>query len=84
MPGVRLGGLAVTYLVFLSALALLPGLGSSSRLTYHEAFVAQGAREMLDSGNWAVSQNWRVTMVGEASIAMVASCWPWPLHRGCE
>jgi 4-amino-4-deoxy-L-arabinose transferase-like glycosyltransferase len=39
-------------LAFLAALALLPGLGSSSRLTYHEAFVAQGAREILDSGNW--------------------------------
>jgi 4-amino-4-deoxy-L-arabinose transferase-like glycosyltransferase len=37
---------------FLAALALLPGLGSSGRLTYHEAFVAQGAREILDSGNW--------------------------------
>ena len=52
MPAVRLGGVAVTCLLFLCALALLPGLGSSSRLTYHEAFVAQGAREMLDSGNW--------------------------------
>ena len=39
--------------MILSALALLPGLGSSGRLTYHEAFVAQGAREILDSGNWA-------------------------------
>ena len=52
MPDVRLGGLAITYLLFLCLLTLLPGLGSSSRLTYHEAFVAQGAREMLDSGNW--------------------------------
>jgi len=39
-------------LVTLSALALLPGLGSSGRLTYHEAFVAQGAREILHSGEW--------------------------------
>ena len=39
-------------LVVLSALTLLPGLGSSGRLTYHEAFVAQGAREILDSGDW--------------------------------
>jgi 4-amino-4-deoxy-L-arabinose transferase-like glycosyltransferase len=53
MPGARLGGISLTCLVILSALALLPGLGSSSRLTYHEAFVAQGAREILDSGNWA-------------------------------
>ena len=52
MPGARLGGMRLTCLVVLSALALLPGLGSSGRLTYHEAFVAQGAREILDSGNW--------------------------------
>ena len=45
MSGVRLGGLDLTYLIVLSALALLPGLGSSMRLTYHEAFVAQGARK---------------------------------------
>jgi 4-amino-4-deoxy-L-arabinose transferase-like glycosyltransferase len=52
MPGARLGGMRLTCLVVLSAMALLPGLGSSGRLTYHEAFVAQGAREILDSGNW--------------------------------
>ena len=53
MGAVRLGGLVLVYLAFLSTLVFLPGLGSSSRLTYHEAFVAQGAREMLNSGNWA-------------------------------
>ena len=53
MPGARLGRRRLIYLLILSALALLPGLGSSSRLTYHEAFVAQGAREILDSGNWS-------------------------------
>jgi 4-amino-4-deoxy-L-arabinose transferase-like glycosyltransferase len=52
MPGARLGGMRLMCLLVLSALALLPGLGSSGRLTYHEAFVAQGAREILDSGNW--------------------------------
>lgn len=52
MSGIRLGGLGLTCLIFLSGLALLPGLGSSRRLTYHEAFVAQGVREMLNSGNW--------------------------------
>ena len=52
MPGARLGGMSLVCLVVLSALALLPGLDSSGRLTYHEAFVAQGAREILDSGNW--------------------------------
>ncbi len=39
-------------LLALSALIFLPGLGRSGRLSYHEAFVAQGAREMLDSGGW--------------------------------
>src|SRR5271154_6128440 len=52
MLGARLGGMRLICLLVLSALALLPGLGSSGRLTYHEAFVAQGAREILDSGNW--------------------------------
>ena len=39
-------------LIGLAALALLPGIGRSARLTYHEAFVAQGAREILMSGQW--------------------------------
>jgi 4-amino-4-deoxy-L-arabinose transferase-like glycosyltransferase len=52
MPVAHLGAKRLTYLVTLSTLALLPGLGSASRLTYHEAFVAQGAREILSSGNW--------------------------------
>jgi 4-amino-4-deoxy-L-arabinose transferase-like glycosyltransferase len=52
MPVAHLGTKRLTYLVTLSTLALLPGLGSASRLTYHEAFVAQGAREILSSGNW--------------------------------
>jgi 4-amino-4-deoxy-L-arabinose transferase-like glycosyltransferase len=40
-------------LLALSAAVWLPGLGGWERLSYHEAFVAQGAREMLDSGTWA-------------------------------
>src|SRR5271156_7226475 len=52
MPGTDLGASKLTYLVILSSLVLLPGLGGSGRLTYHEAFVAQGAREILASGNW--------------------------------
>ena len=42
----------LTCLIGLAAVALLPGLGHSSRLTYHEAFVAQGSREILNSGQW--------------------------------
>ena len=52
MPGFHVRYRRLIGLVVLSAVTLLPGLGSSSRLTYHEAFVAQGAREMLTSGNW--------------------------------
>ena len=47
-----LGRVRLTCLVALAAGVLLPGLGSSGRLTYHEAFVAQGPREILSSGNW--------------------------------
>lgn len=53
MSGPRLSRSTLACLVLLWALALLPGLGSSSRLTYHEALVAQGAREILASGEWS-------------------------------
>ncbi len=53
MPAARLGLIRLACLLALSVVVLLPGLGSSGRLSYHEAFVAQGAREMLDSGTWA-------------------------------
>lgn len=53
MPGTHLGWRRLACLTALSASALLPGLGGSGRLTYHEAFVAQGAREILGSGDWS-------------------------------
>ncbi|MFO0891984.1 MAG: phospholipid carrier-dependent glycosyltransferase [Isosphaeraceae bacterium] len=37
----------------MSALAMGTALGGSARLTYHEAFVAQGAREIIASGHWS-------------------------------
>lgn len=49
----QLGRGQLLYLMVLAGLVFLPALGSASRLTYHEAFVAHGAREMLESGNWA-------------------------------
>jgi len=52
MPGAFHDVRRAAYLLILSVIVLLPGLGSSGRLTYHEAFVAQGAREILASGNW--------------------------------
>jgi 4-amino-4-deoxy-L-arabinose transferase-like glycosyltransferase len=52
MPGLHVRCGILLCLLFLSVASLLPGLGSSGRLTYHEAFVAQGAREILASGNW--------------------------------
>src|SRR5690242_2930499 len=53
MPGtgVRLGAARLGAVVGLAALTLGVGLGGSGRLTYHEAFVAQGAREMIASGD---------------------------------
>lgn len=51
MPETRLGSLRPWAVVGLGVLTLGVGLGDSGRLTYHEAFVAQGAREMLDSGD---------------------------------
>jgi 4-amino-4-deoxy-L-arabinose transferase-like glycosyltransferase len=39
-------------LVLLVIVAIGPGLRGAMRLTYHEALVAQGAREILESGNW--------------------------------
>ena len=64
----------------LAALTLAVGLGSASRLTYHEAFVAQAAREMLTSGDLIVPTvgglpwlekpplaAWLVTLVGRVA-----------------
>ena len=59
MPEARLGWRGLLCLLVLSALTLGPGLGTATRLTYHEAFVAQGAREVLASGNW-----WHPTIGG--------------------
>jgi 4-amino-4-deoxy-L-arabinose transferase-like glycosyltransferase len=50
MPETRLGAARLASIAGLSALSLGIGLGSSGRLTYHEAFVAQGAREMIARG----------------------------------
>ena len=47
------GPVRVVCLLAISAAVWLPGLGTWERLSYHEAFVAQGAREMLDSGEWS-------------------------------
>lgn len=65
----------------LAALVLGVGLGESRRLSYHEAIVGQGAREMLaPSGDWLVPtiggrpwlekpplSHWLVAMVGRVS-----------------
>ncbi len=52
-PEVQLGWRHLLYLGALTGLALGIGLGSATRLTYHEAFIAQGAREILSSGQWS-------------------------------
>ena len=53
MPDAKLSWLSIGCLVMISSLVFGLGLGASTRLTYHEAFVAQGAREILTSGRWA-------------------------------
>ena len=79
--GHGLGILRLACLLVLSALVFLPGLGSSGRLSYHEAFVAQGAREILDSGNWAISDDRRLALAGEAADALVAGRRAGPMRR---
>lgn len=41
-------------IVGLGLLALAPFLGAASRLSYHEAHVAQAARELLAHGDWII------------------------------
>jgi 4-amino-4-deoxy-L-arabinose transferase-like glycosyltransferase len=48
----RVGWSRLGYLLVLWALTIGLGLGTATRLTYHEAFVAQGAREIIASGHW--------------------------------
>jgi 4-amino-4-deoxy-L-arabinose transferase-like glycosyltransferase len=50
MPETRLGLPRLATIVGLSSLTLGIGLGGSGRLTYHEAFVAQAARELIARG----------------------------------
>ena len=52
MPQRTLGWRGLVCLTVLTATTVGLGLGSSTRLTYHEAFVAQGASEILGSGQW--------------------------------
>src|SRR4051794_19361246 len=51
MPATRLGMARLGAVIGMAALTLGVGLGGSGRLTYHEAFVAEAAREMLASGD---------------------------------
>src|SRR4051794_21949933 len=50
MDGTRLGRARMAAIAGLSALTMGIGLGGSGLLTYHEAFVAQAAREMIAGG----------------------------------
>lgn len=54
MPEGRLTPLHWVLIAGLSFLTLGVGLGGSGHLTYHEAFVAQAAREMCATGNWLI------------------------------
>ena len=59
VQGRWLGWHGLGFLLVLWALSIGLGLGTAPRLTYHEAFVAQGAREILASGHW-----WHPTIGG--------------------
>ncbi len=59
--GRSLGGRRLAAVVGLMALTVGVGLGSASRLTYHEAFVAQAAREMIARGT---PGGWLVPTIG--------------------
>ncbi|HEX8201712.1 MAG TPA: glycosyltransferase family 39 protein [Isosphaeraceae bacterium] len=78
--GVRAEAGTVVAVLGLALLSLGAALGRSGRLTYHEAIVAQGAREMLASGRWLVPTlgggpwlekpplaHWLVALVGWAA-----------------
>lgn len=52
MPWTRLGLARLGAVAGLAVLTFWVGLGGSGRLTYHEAFVSQAAREMLASNDW--------------------------------
>src|SRR4051812_1501187 len=51
MAETRLGAARLAMIAGLAALTLGPALGGAGRLTYHEAFVAQAAREMAAGGD---------------------------------
>ena len=59
--GRKSGTKRVVAIVGLLALTVGVNLGGASRLTYHEAFVAQPAREMIAAGTWG---GWLVPSVG--------------------
>ena len=59
--GRGLGGMRIAAILGLLALTVGVNLGGASRLTYHEAFVAQPAREMIAAGTWG---GWLVPKVG--------------------
>ena len=75
MPETRLGPCGWRWIVALAAATLGPGLGGSGRLTYHEAFVAQAAREMIARGDVLVP-----TIDGRPWLEkppLASGWWPW-------
>jgi 4-amino-4-deoxy-L-arabinose transferase-like glycosyltransferase len=51
MPATRPGTVRIASIVGLSLVTVALGLGRAGRLTYHEAFVAEAAREMIATGD---------------------------------
>ena len=77
-PTARLGRVArLARSWALAALTLGAALGRSGRLTYHEAIVAQAAREMLARGRLAGPDDRRPALAGEAAAGPLAGGgWP--------
>ena len=72
LPEVQLSWRYLSCLVVLSGLAFGLGLGSSTRLTYHEAFVAQGGTGDSELRSLVAPDNWGLAMVGETPAAVLA------------
>ncbi len=54
MPSETMRNRHLALILGLAFLTLGMGLGRAGRLSYHEAFVAQSARELIESGTWLV------------------------------
>ena len=81
IPEVKLSWRSLSCLAMLSGLAFGLGLGSATRLTYHEAFVAQGRTGDSELRALVASDNWRAAMAGKTPAAVLVGRWLGVVHR---